>query len=141
MSDKEWSRRSEIVGQAASGATTILKTPVIDMVAAESVLFMSGATVTSTAQWLKMRMSTASASGGMSDATGRVDHTTTGLLFLDVYRPIKRFVQGVFTASGASSPARFIVGMKYGLRSQPATQPAGTTGLRLYSPGSGTATG
>ena len=139
--EKELSLSAELYGQAGSGATTILKTPVIDMVDAESVLFLGAATVTSTAQWLKFRMSTASASGGMSDATGQVDHTATGLLYLDVHRPIKRFVQGIFTASGASSPARFVGAVKYGMRSQPSTQPAGTTGLRVYSPGSGTATG
>ncbi len=144
MPDKEWSRRSEIYGRAASGATTIIKTPVIDMggsAPAESVLFVAGATVTSTAQWLAFRMSTASASGGMSEATGHVDHTTTGALYLDVNRPTKRFVQGFMTASGASSPARFIVGIKYGLRSEPSSHPSITAGTRLYSPGSGTATG
>lgn len=141
MPDKEWSRRSEIYGQASSGTTSPLKTPVIDMSGAESVLFIAGATVTSTANVLKFRMSTASASGTMSESTGHVDHTATGALFLDVHKPIKQFVQGLFTASGASSPARFIVGIKYGLRNEPSTQPTGTVGSRLYSPGSGTATG
>ena len=141
MPDKGWSRRSEIYGQAASGTTSVLKTPVIDMLGAEGILFMAGATVTSTAQSLRFRMSTASASGGMSEATGDTSHTATGVLYLDVHRPSKRFVQGLFTASGASSPARFVTAIKYGLRSEPSTQPAGTTGKRLYSPGSGTATG
>lgn len=125
---------------AASGTTNPLKTPVLDMSGYEGVLFFAGATVTSTAQHLKMRMSTASASGGMSDATGRIEHATMSI-YLDVRRPIKQFVQGLFTASGASSPARSISWVQYGARTLPVTQETTMGGLRVYSPGSGTATG
>ena len=137
----EMSRRTLITSVVASGTTSPLETPSLDMLGFESVLFIGISSVTSTAQHLKMKMSTASATAGMSDATGRVEQSVTGCLYYDAYRPTKRFVQGALTASGASAPARGIVAIQYGARSSPTTQPAGTTGIRVYSPGSGTATG
>ena len=141
MADKELSRRGLIQGAASSGITGLVKTPVFDMSGFESIMFMAVASATNSSNRLAMRMSTASASGGMTDATGQVSHTVTGVLVLDVYRPTKRFVQGRYTASGATSPAVGIVGVAYGARSEPTTQPAATLVTRLYSPGSGTASG
>ena len=141
MSDKEWSRRSMIYGQAASGAAGNVKTPVIDMALFESVVFMAIASATNSSNHLGFRMSTASASGGMSDATGETSGISTGVHVLDVYRPTKRYVQGRYSASGATSPAVGLIGVAYGARVMPTTQPTGTNVKRLYSPGSGTATG
>ena len=142
MAEKELSRRAEISGQAVSGGAAVMaKTPVIDMANFESVMFAAVASATNSSNRLAFRMSTASASGGMSDATGEVSHTATGVLVLDVYRPIKRFVQGRYTASGATSPHVGLVGIAYGAKSMPTTQPTGTIVTRLYSPGSGTASG
>ena len=141
MSDKEISRQAYITGVAASGAAGNVKTPVIDMAGFESIAFMAVASATNSSNRLAFRMSTASASGGMSDATGQVSHTTTGVLVLDVYRPTKRYVQGRYSASGATSPAVGLIGIAYGARSLPTTQPAETAVTRLYSPGSGTASG
>ena len=139
--DSQWSLRSRIEVTVATGTTGNLNGDIIDMASNggfESLLVVAGASVTSTAQHLKLQVGTASDS--LSDATGDIQHTVQGL-YLDVYRPILRFARGVFTASGASSPGRAIVSIAYGARSQPTTQPAGTTGIRLYSPGTGTATG
>ena len=142
MAEKELSRRTQVFGQAGTvSATGVLKTPVIDMLDFESVMFVAVGSATNSSNRLAMRMSTASASGGMSQATGQVSHLTTGALVLDVYRPIKRYVQGLYTASGATSPAAGIVGMAYGARSMPTTHPTHTSVTRLYSPGSGTASG
>ncbi len=141
MPDKEWSRRSVITGVASSGITGNVKTPVFDMNGFESIMFVAVASATNSSNILAFRMSTASASGGMSDATGKVQHTSTGALVLDVRKPTKRYVQGRYSASGATSPAVGLIGLMYGARSLPTTQPAETTVTRLYSPGSGTATG
>jgi hypothetical protein len=141
MADKEWSRRSVITGVASSGITGNVKTPVFDTFGFESIMFLAVASATNASNRLAFRMSTASASGGMSDATGEVSHTTTGVLVLDVRRPTKRYVQGRYSASGATSPAAGLIGIMYGARSQPTTQPAETKVTRLYSPGSGTASG
>ena len=141
MPDKEWSRRGLWQGVASSGITGLVKTPVFDMKGFESILFGAIASATNASNRLAFRMSTASASGGMTDATGQVAHTVTGMLILDVFRPIKQFVQGRYTASGATSPAVAVFGVQYGARAMPTTQPSGTLVTRLYSPGSGTASG
>lgn len=141
MAEKELSRRTLIQGVAASGITGNVKTPVFDMNGFESIMFAAVASATNASNHLAMRMSTASASGGMSDATGHVAHTTTGCLVLDVYRPTKRFVQGRYSASGATGAAVCLIGIQYGARSMPTTQPTPTVVTRLYSPGSGTASG
>ncbi len=141
MSDKEWSRRSMIFGVAATGITGNVKTPVIDMAGFESVIGMVAASSTNSSNHLALRMSTASASGGMSDATGETSGIATGVQVLDVYRPTKRYVQFRYSSSGATSPQVGLIAMAYGARAMPTTQPTGTNAKRLYSPGSGTATG
>ena len=141
MAHKELSRRAYITGVASSGITGLVKTPVFDLAGFESIMFMAVASATNSSNRLAFRMSTASASGGMSDATGQVSHTATGVLVLDVQRPTKRYVQGRYSASGATSPAVGLIGVAYGARSQPTTQPTETVVTRLYSPGSGTASG
>jgi hypothetical protein len=141
MPDKEWSQRSEIYPVAASGITGNVKSPVIDMAGAESVMAIAAASATNASNRLAMRMSTASASGGMSDATGETSGISSGGLVLDVYRPPKRFVQFRYSASGATGAAVGLAVIKYGLRSLPSTQPTPTTVKREYAPGSGTASG
>lgn len=138
------SRQVRINVYPASGTTGVQETTVLDMADFENVLFIAAATVTSTAQQLTMNMGTASTTGAgnFSEAIGDSSHVSTGGLYLDVHRPTKRFVQGRFTSSGASSPARAVMAIRYGARSVPTTQDAsGATGTQLYSPGSGTATG
>lgn len=87
---------------------------------------------------LKFQMGTASDS--LSDATGEVMGTKTNL-YLDVYRPIKRFGRFVFQAGTATCAFRSLQTVVYGPRKAPTTHPASSTGARLSSPGSGTATG
>ncbi len=142
MAYKELSRNAYITGQSASGgAGNVAKTPVIDMAGFESVCFIAVATATNTSNRLAMRSGTASASGGLSDTTGDVEHTVTGAMYLDHFRPTKRYVQGRFSASGATSPHVGLIAIAYGARAVPTTQPVETTGVRIYSAGSGTASG
>ena len=143
MADKEWSVRSRINGYAASGTTSPLETSVLDMNGFDSVMFVGLASVTNTGQYLSFQMGTASTTGAanFSEATGNVEQTVTGAIVMDVFEPTKRFVQGRFTASGASAPARGLLAIRYGARSLPTTQDAGSLVGRFYSPGSGTATG
>lgn len=136
-----FSERGTIAGVAASGAAGNVKTPVFDMLNYEGISFLAVASATNSSNRLAFRMSTASASGGMSDATGQVAHTVSGALVLDVHRPTKRYVQGRYSASGATGAAVAVIGVQWGARSLPATQPAATLVTSLYSPGSGTASG
>ena len=135
----ELSRMSAIYATGATGATTVLNGTIVDMDGFNSVLFIAFATATSTAQHLHMEMGTDTAT--MEDATGTAVVHALDTLYLDVYRPAKRYVRGVFTASGASSVYRSLVTIQYNAIVQPTTTPASTTGKRVYSPGSGTATG
>ncbi len=139
MNGDRLSERTMISGTAASGITGNVKTPVYDMSVCDSVMFIAIASASNSSNHLAFRMGTASASGGLSDATGHVAQTTSGACVLDVYRPPKQFVQGRYSASGATGAAVAIVGIQYGPRALPTTQPAATLVTRLYSPGSGTA--
>ena len=133
------SQNNKILAYTASGATTPLESSVIDMLQWESAIAIGAATSPSTAQGMKLLMSTASASGGMSEATGNASAIYQSM-YLEVVRPIKRYIQFQWTASGTSSPARGLTVLLNGGWSLPVTQDATTTGKVLYSPGSGTAT-
>lgn len=137
----ELSRESAIWFDRASAtnATGRMDGTIVDMNGFESVCFLAsyGTTNAGTESYLSMQMGTAT--DAMSDATGEIRISQTGL-YLDVYRPIKRYVRGqlISTASGKS---KVMVTIQYNPRTSPTTHNASTTGLRLYSPGSGTATG
>lgn len=140
---KELSRNAVIDMYTASGATTPLETTVLDMNGFESVIFLGLSSVTNTGNQLAVLNGTASTTGAgnFSEVFSPVGASAvTSGIYADVYRPTKRFIQGNWEASGASAPARALVAIRYGARSVPTTQPAGTTGVRMYSPGSGTAT-
>lgn len=134
-----FSENAYITGVASSGITGNVKTAVFNLDGFESACAIAIASASNSSNHLAMRMGTASASAGLSDATGHVAHTTSGALVLDVFRPVKQFVQFRYSASGATGAAVAIAAFAYGARSVPTTQPAETVVTRLYSPGSGTA--
>lgn len=142
MAFNELSRQSDISAYVYSTNTAAdLKTPVMDMLNYESVLFIGAKSVTNASAYMYMRMSTASASAGMTHATGDQPLSRT-TIFLDVQRPIKRYVQGVLKAATTTGSFAIIQAIKYNAKVQPTTHSnVSTTGSRLYSPGSGTATG
>lgn len=119
-------------------------TTVFDMNGFEGVILIGGrgTTEANTSGGLSFSVGSASASGGLSQTTGiQVLNKTS--IYLDLYRPDARFVQGNFltsvTTTGANGPG--MVAIRYGPRALPTTQPASTTGKILYSPVTGTATG
>lgn len=137
----ELSRRTVITGNwnTATNATGRMTGDVLDMTGFDGVLFVGvyGTTNAGTESYIFAQGGTAS--GSLSDTTGaqRLSKTT---VFLDLYRPTTRFVRGglVSTASGET---KTLIAIQYGPRTVPTTQPASTTGVRVYSPGTGTATG
>jgi len=141
MSDKEWSRRGSLSGVGTTGTSVVLNGDIIDMASNggfESVRFIGHQSASQADAALVMQQGTAS--GSLSDATGDVPGTLT-TLYLDVYRPTMRFVRGAFRPGSATCAFRSLITEAYGARSQPTSHPASTTGLRVYSPGTGTATG
>ena len=135
---------SEDITILSAGASTTgdLSGPIIDCASVgfpEGILFtafVGGATNTTSL----LKVQTGTASGALSDTTGDVP-ATLGTLYLDHHRPQKRFVKGVLTAGGATGAGRVLNTITYGHRRQPTTYDASATGLRVASPGSGTATG
>lgn len=86
-----------------------------------------------------LKCQTGTASDAMSDTTGDVP-MTVGTLYLDHHRPTKRFVRFALTAGGTTG-YRTLLTIPYGARVKPMSYDASATGLVVYSPGSGTATG
>ena len=133
-----------IIGTGAS-TTGDLTGPIIDLASAaagggyyaEGVLLVAVAGTTNATSLLKSQ--TGTASDAMSDTTG--DQIRTLLTtYLDHHRPSKRYFRGVLTAGGATG-WRSLTTIPYGLREKPPTYDASATGIRVSSPGSGTATG
>ena len=138
MAQRLFSEQSVFTQDFATGTTVAINGTIVDTDGYENVLGIAVATVTSTAQHLKWQQGTATAA--VSDTTGRVENSV-GCMYLDINRPGMRYGRFVLTASGASSPYRGIITVRYGARNQPTTNDAGTTGTRLNTPGTGTATG
>ena len=141
MEDKELSRRGSFSGVGTTGTSAALNGDIIDMASNggfESILFIGHQSVSQADAALVMQQGTAS--GSLSDATGDVPGLLT-TLYLDAYRPTQRFVRGVFRPGSATCAFRSLITIPYGARSLPTTHPASSTGLRVYSPGTGTATG
>ena len=138
------SQNITILGNGIS-TTGELAGPIIDLSSAaagggqypEGVLFTAVLSATNSTTVLKTQ--TGTASDAMSDTTGDVP-ATLGTLYFDHHRPLKRFIRGVLTAGGATG-FRVLNTITYGHRVTPTTYNASATGLRVFSPGSGTATG
>ena len=129
-----------VLSTGTTGTSGNLKGQVIDTKDIEGVIILGFTPTTNASTWIKIRMATDSATGNMSDATGEV-LATLRTLYLDVHRPAKRFVQGVFKGATTTGSYRTLTTITYGHRNLPTTYDASATGLRVYSPGSGTATG
>lgn len=130
-----------MVGTTGTGSA--LNGNIVDMASNggfESVLFIGHQAASGSASNLGLKMQVGSASGSLSDATGDVPGTLT-TLYLDVHKPAHRFVRGVMAAGSATVSYRTLTTIPYGARTLPTSHPASTTGARMYSPGSGTATG
>ena len=141
----ELSREAQIFGDrsTATNATGRLTGTIVDLASQggpyESVLFIAdyAATNAGTDSYLSAQFGTAS--DAFSDVTGEV-RISLNTLYLDIQKVPKRFARGVLIST-VSGETKALITIPYNPRSEPSTQPAGTTGLRVYSPVSGTATG
>lgn len=138
MAYQEISRNAEIYGNGTTGTSANLNGDVLDLLNAESVLGIGITAATNASSWLKWQEGTAS--GTVTDTTGYVAGTKT-TLYLEVARPKLRYGRFVFKAASTTGAYRTLTTIKHSLKVLPATQPASTTGTRLYSPNTGTATG
>lgn len=118
---------------AASGA-------IVDTDGYEGVLLLGKIESTAGTDQLVARGGTAT--DAMSEYTGPSQGEASGIapnLYLDIFRPQKRYVQGqVFASAGAKNCG--VLTILYGPRSKPTSNSTLVNGRQLYSPNSGTAT-
>ena len=126
--------------QSTSNSTGTLQTTVFDMTGFEGIVLLSGRATTDADSSSKLFFQTGTASDSLSDTTGQQAISKTGI-YLECVRPVKRYLQGNFKTTASGADVQQIWAIRYGPRVLPTTQPASTTGLIVYSPGSGTATG
>jgi hypothetical protein len=141
MADVNWSERSSISAVGTTGTSGALSGDIIDMASNggfNSVMFVAYQSASQADAQLIVQMG--SASDSLSDATGNVLGTKT-TLYYDLHRPVHRFVRGILEPGSATIAFEALVTIPYNARKLPTTQPASTTGLAVYSPGSGTASG
>jgi hypothetical protein len=137
----ELSKYTQISAVGTTGTSGALNGDIIDMASNGGFESLMGiAYLSASGADAQLICQTGSASDSLSDTTGNVMGTKTAL-YLDVYRPIKRFNRFVLEPGSATIAAETLVTLAYGARKLPTTQPASTTGLAVYSPGSGTASG
>ena len=124
--------------QTVTNSTGTLQSTVFDMTGFESIVLLSGRQTTDADTSSKLFFQTGTASDALSDVTGQQRIALTNI-FLEMHRPLKRFVQGNFKTTVSGVDTQDLKVLLWGARNLAATQPASTTGLILYSPGSGTA--
>ena len=135
----EWSRESQFIGGVAgtTGAAATVSGPDIDMLnftGAYAALYVE---VTSTGS--RLWAMTGSATNAYSDTTGMVEMSQP-FGYLDIKRPIKRYVKFRANTTGAAANA-VLMCWAYNSRTKPTSNTTAVVGTRLYSPGSGTASG
>lgn len=121
-----------------TGTSADLNGQILDMNGFEGLLAIAHLSATNASVWLKIQ--TGTATDAMSDTTGEVAGTVD-TLYLDHYRPNKRFVRAVIKGATTTGSYRTLTQIQYGARYLPTTNDASATGLIVYTPGSGTATG
>lgn len=146
MGDQNWSKRGSFSAVGTTGTSAALNGDIIDFASNggfESALGLGfqSATITpgTTSPGPLLKWQQGTASNSLSDATGDTLGKTN--LYLDVYRPTYRFGRFVFLNGSATVAFRSLQTIVYGARVLPTTHPASSTGLAVYSPGTGTATG
>ena len=115
---------------------------VFDMTGWEGILAIAGRATTEANTSGGLTFQSGTSSGSLSDTTG-IQNLAQGTIYMELYRPDKRFVQASFltTVTTTANSGVAMTVLRYGARALPTTQPAGTTGKIIYTPGSGTATG
>lgn len=143
MADRNWSERGQFHVVGTTGTSAALTTPIIDLAADggfESILFIGHQSASGSASNAGLKVQVGTATASLTDTTGDVLGNKT-TLYLDVFRPVARYVRGSLGAGTATVAYRTLTAIPYGARKLPTTHPASTTGVAVYSPGTGTATG
>ena len=127
----------------AGSSTAANSTSPVDMSGYDGVLFISSFGTANAGNYLKAQMAATTASTNMEDLTG----TALGVgssdeqVWLDIYRPTKRYVRCQAVRAGAATTMSPIWAIRYGARNAPTSMnTAGTIyGEAHSSPSTGTA--
>lgn len=117
-------------------------TPILDMAGYEGVLFLAYQETTNTSNQLMARGGSATAS--LTEYTGPSGGDASGILgslYLDVFRPKHRYIEGVLQAGSGGAGNVVLTALRYGARGLPTTQATDAwNGKSLATPNTGTAT-
>lgn len=118
----------------AAAANTDANTAILDMSGFDGVIFIAPLTdsVATGVATLKVESNTANADSGMAAITGATatvtcavnDDINSEVLVVDVYRPQKRYVQGVITSGTANIAFGDVIAIQYAGSKLPATAAA-----------------
>ncbi len=128
-----------LVQNPLSAGTTSnnLGSTAVDMSGFEGVCFITTVGVTTTTVTLKAQSSTDNVT--FADLPNLTCNTTAsnGLLFVDVYAPVNRYVRAVINSTGAQLTGG-TVAIQYGAKFVPQTPSTGTPAVMGYAQGVGT---
>ena len=114
----------------------------LDMDGYEGAFFLGY--IESTGASAQLIVKAGSATGSMSELTGPSGGEASGItnrLYVDVFRPKQRYLEGRVVTSAAAGKNTFVIGLRYGGRNLAATQDTATwQGRELFTPNTGTAT-
>lgn len=125
---------SEGLAPIAAANNTDSNTDILDMSGYDGVVFIVPITdsVTNGVATLTVEANTANSDSGMAAITGAVatktcassDDINNTLLIVDVFRPLKRYVQGVLTSSAANIAFGTTIAIRYQGHKAPVTADA-----------------
>lgn len=137
------SKEVKITKVAASGsAGTEVVTGAIDMQGFDGVFMMTTIATANAGNYLKGQHDDAVGLGTVADIAGSkvLSGTNGNVMFLDIYKPTKRYVQGSVIRAGANSVLGEIYIIQYkGIKSPVTNVRSGYVGTFLQEPASGTA--
>ncbi len=125
---------------AGTTGSTGVSTPILDTDGYEGVCFIGYEEATNTSNQLFARGGSATAS--LTEYTGPSGGEASGTqvgLYLDVFRPKHRYIDGVLHTSGTVANT-VLLAIRYGARATPTTNATVWNGRELATPNTGTAT-
>jgi hypothetical protein len=141
---KEVKISKEITVTNGAAGTTDINGTVLDMSGFEGVLFIVqlGAITANAVTSIKAQQGSAGDTSDLADLTGTnqtiADTDDEKVLYIDVYRPTKRYVS-LFVDRGTANAVVSAIAMQYGARKEPTTHGSGVAGETWISPAEGTA--
>lgn len=116
------------VANAAGAGTTEVDTSILDMSGYDGVIFIVdlGTVTDASVMTLTVQQNDANSSSGMATITGASATKTAStssnkIMFVDVYRPLKRYVWATFTRTTQNAVVDTIIAIQYKAKFMPIT--------------------